>query len=79
MSDYIFLQAVLYDRRKNVVWTNPDFPDSLVKAQRPRPEQGFDSLALMDSLAVVEDLNVVEDRQPCVLSAMEVRCLTPFL
>ncbi|GFN28702.1 hypothetical protein ADE_44000 [Achromobacter denitrificans] len=40
---------MLYDRRENVNkvsdWTNPGFPDSLVKAQRPRPEQGFDSLA----------------------------------
>ncbi|WP_430795488.1 hypothetical protein, partial [Achromobacter spanius] len=26
-------------------WTNPDFPDSLVKALRPQPEQGFYSLA----------------------------------
>lgn len=34
-----------YNHSKTAVWTNPDFPDSLVKALWPRPEQGFDSLA----------------------------------
>jgi hypothetical protein len=50
-------------------WINPDFPDSLVKALWPRPEQGFDSLAPDRSLAVVENFDVVEDRQPCHLAA----------